>query len=264
MLIAQISDPHIGQRPKSAAYLAQAVDHLLRLPVAPDVVLVSGDCADHGDPAEYALFRSLVAPLPMPVYAIPGNHDRREQMLGIFGPQGEHAMDNYVQYCVERWPVRLIGLDTHIPQQDAGELCGERLAWLKARLDEAPDRPTVLFMHHPPFPIGLDVCDQIGLGNADAFGQLIARAPQVEAILTGHLHIQIARRFHGTLAITCPAVDANLLPDMGQPSRLVVRRGQPACLLHHWGAATGLHTQASVIGDSGPMITLHNGERWGA
>ena len=34
-----------------------------------------------------------------------------------------------------------------------------RLGWLKARLDEQPDRPTFIFMHHPPFPTGLQHMD---------------------------------------------------------------------------------------------------------
>jgi len=31
-----------------------------------------------------------------------------------------------------------------------GEMDAPRLNWLKARLDEQPDRPSMIFMHHPP------------------------------------------------------------------------------------------------------------------
>ena len=35
---------------------------------------------DHGDPAEYEHLRALLAPLAMPVFVIPGNHDAREPL----------------------------------------------------------------------------------------------------------------------------------------------------------------------------------------
>ena len=53
--------------------------------------------------------------------------------------------------------MRLIALDTLV-RASHGELCEERLAWLEARLGES-DRPTVLFMHHPPFDCGIDAFD---------------------------------------------------------------------------------------------------------
>ena len=82
MLIAQISDLHV--RPAGAlAYgvsetnlsTEHAVHALLRLDPAPDCVLVTGDLTDCGLDEEYALLSGLLARLPMPVYAVPGNHD---------------------------------------------------------------------------------------------------------------------------------------------------------------------------------------------
>ena len=83
----------------------------------------------------------------MPVYVIPGNHDHREHMRGVWGEQGSHHHGTYIQYVIEEWPVRLIALDTHIPGQAGGELCEERLSWLEARLGEHTSRPTILFQH---------------------------------------------------------------------------------------------------------------------
>ena len=94
MVIAQISDPHVTlpregpSNSDSLVHLQRAVEHLTRLPVRPDVVLVTGDCVDDGHPDEYALFQKLVRPLPMPVYVVPGNHDDRAETLRTFGTQG--------------------------------------------------------------------------------------------------------------------------------------------------------------------------------
>jgi Icc protein len=269
MIIAQISDPHITDKTGTddsldgaSIRLQQAVAHLLQLPAKPDVVLVTGDCVNSGSVTEYARFQALLRPLTMPVYVIPGNHDNREQLLAMFGPQGSTPLVGFVQFVVDDWPVRLIALDTHVPQRSEGRLCAERLAWLDARLTEAPTRPTVLFMHHPPFLTGLTAFDQIGLIDADAFGAIVARHPQIERILAGHVHTLMVQRFHGTLAMTCAAIAQHMLPDFQQPKQLMVRIEPPSCLLHVWRAHTGLVTNTSLIGEQGPVVKLHDGEKW--
>jgi 3',5'-cyclic-AMP phosphodiesterase len=269
MIIAQISDPHItivdGDIDRQDAAVAQfqrAIAHLVRLPARPDVVLITGDCTDHGSLPEYERFRDLLRPLTMPVCIIPGNHDDRVHLQEVFGTQGNTPLEGFVQYVVDQGPVRLIALDTNIPGQGGGQLCAARLGWLEERLAEVPDRPTIIFMHHPPFLTGLVVLDQIGLADADALGAIIARHPQVERIVAGHVHSTMQRRFHGTLAMTCPSTAYQMFPDLGRPERLGVIMEPPSCLLHVWGDSTGLVTHTSLIGDYGPIKELHDGEKW--
>ena len=95
MLIAQLSDPHIkspGQllydRIDTTGYLERAVAHVLKLDPLPDVVLMTGDLVEGGKPEEYAHLRRLIAPLPMPVYVIPGNHDARDALRDAFADKG--------------------------------------------------------------------------------------------------------------------------------------------------------------------------------
>ncbi len=129
---------------------------------------------------------------------IPGNHDNRINLREVVGDQGTAMLPGFVQYVVDAGPVRLIAHDTNVPGQGGGELCAERLDWLDQRLAEEPMRPTLIAMHHPPFLTGLAALDQIGLANADAFAAVIARHPQVERIVAGHVHSMMLRRFHGT------------------------------------------------------------------
>lgn len=267
MIIAQISDPHIevpAEPPAvdTALQLERAVAHLRGLAAPPDVVLLTGDCTHHGRPAEYLRIRAILRGLPMPVYVIPGNHDNREQLLAAFGPQGSAGLDGFAQYVVDRGPLRLIALDTLEPGRDEGALCERRLAWLAQRLAEAPERPTVIFMHHPPMRTGLDVCDQIGLRDSERFAALIRHHPQVERILAGHLHMAVTSRFAGSLVTVCPATAHTLLPDMRQPERLAVQFEPPACLLHIWHPAAGLLSYTSPIGQPGALVELHDGTRW--
>src|ERR1700754_97193 len=94
-LIAQITDMHIRPAGKKAyqvvdteAMLRAAVSSILAQPKKPDIVLGTGDLTDCGLVEEYELLRDILKPLPMPVYLIPGNHDRRENLLGVFGSEG--------------------------------------------------------------------------------------------------------------------------------------------------------------------------------
>lgn len=263
MIVAQISDTHIttADAPQAAA-LARTVAHLLALPARPDVVILSGDCTDNGRPEAYALLRELLRPLTMPVYVILGNHDNRAELLAAFGPQGSAPLDGYAQYVVEAGLLRLIALDTNVPNAGGGALATAQLEWLDARLSEAPDQPTLIFMHHPPFLTGLAPFDAIGLADADAFAAVIARHPQVERVVAGHVHSTMTRRFAGTVAMTCPATSYQLLLDFAQPARVVGVMEQPACLIHTWDVAAGLLSSVSQVGPHAAPVTLHDGERW--
>lgn len=261
MLIAQLTDPHLdASRPQKAAALATAVRHLLSLPVQPDAVIVTGDCADSGSPEEYRLFKELTAPLPMPVYVVPGNHDHRAEMLREFGGQGE-ALPDFMQYTVELGPLRLIALDTHIPNAGGGLLCEKRLHWLTERLNEAPETPTLIFMHHPPLVSGLQVMDIIGLRGSQEFAHIVSQHPQVQRVLAGHTHMTSTLNFAGTTLMTCGATDFSYLPDLGQPDKLVVQRQPAVCLLHHLTQQGDLISYTSVIGEY-PLHTLHDGQKW--
>ncbi len=262
MLIVQLSDPHIDlHRPEKSGALRRAIDHLLSLPMRPDAVLVSGDCTEHGWTDEYALLRELLRPLTVPTYLIPGNHDDREEFLKAFGPQGTQGLPGFAQFVVELGPVRVLALDTHCPGANGGQLDAPRLGWLAERLGEAPRTPTLIALHHPPLLTGLKVMDSIGLDGTQALQELVGAHPQVEAVVAGHLHMRLVRRFAGTLVMTAPALEYAWLPDLTQPDKLIVQRQPPGYLLHHFTPDTGLTTYASAV-SPGPWETLHDGQGW--
>ena len=141
--------------------------------------VATGDLVDAGTEAEYAYLRALLAPLDMPVYVIPGNHDARDALRSAFADDGYlPAKGPFLQYAIEDFPVRILALDTLVPGAPGGRLCAERLAWLEARLAEAPQRPTVILMHHPPFETGILHMDAMNCAGGEALGQVIARHPQ--------------------------------------------------------------------------------------
>jgi Icc protein len=257
MLIAQLSDPHIrspGQllydRIDTAGYLERAVAHVLKLDPRPDVVIMTGDLVEGGKPEEYAHLRRLIAPLPMPVYVIPGNHDARDALRAAFSDNGYLPAAGYLQYAVEDHPVRLIALDTLVEGKPHGELCAERLNWLEARLEEQTDKPTMLFMHHPPFECGIDAFDHARLSKGDGqLAELVRRHGNVERAVCGHVHRPIQVRWAGTMASIAPSTAHQATLDLHDGASLTMMMEPPAIALHQWRPQTGLVTHVSYIGD---------------
>jgi 3',5'-cyclic AMP phosphodiesterase CpdA len=270
MLIAQISDLHLGAPGSwndtlvhSDASLERAVAHLNGLVPRPDLVLVTGDLVERGSVAEYERLRSLLGPLAMPTYLLCGNHDDRANLLRVFADHAYLPREGFLQYTVEGWPVRLAMLDTLVPGEDRGHLCAERLAWLDATLAAAPERPTIVVMHHPPFVTGLNAMDGMGFDASDALAAVIGRHSQVERIVSGHLHRTIMRRFAGTVACTCPSTAHQIALTLVPATELAVAMEPPACLLHLWlGEPEGLVTHVSLIGTDYPTLTVFDGTKW--
>lgn len=271
MLIAQISDLHIAeagtwldQGVDTAGHLQRAVAHLNALSPRPDLLIISGDLVDRRQPAEYQRLAALLAPLELPFFLMVGNHDHRDRLRAAFPGHDYLGREGFVQYCLDDLgPLRLIALDTMIPGQGGGELCSERLAWLATRLDEQPERPTVLFMHHPPFRTGLSFMDESRVvDGAEELARLIAAHGHVEHVLCGHLHRPISRRFAGTIASTVPATAHQMGLNLKGTRDLSAVMDPPAVTLHYWqDAEAGLVTHLSYIGTA-PSQTLFDGENW--
>ncbi|ACL61508.1 phosphodiesterase [Methylobacterium nodulans] len=256
MLIAQITDLHVRPRGRPAYRVAEtnmlverAIDALIALQPRPDVVLVTGDLTDCGLPEEYALLRSLLGRLPIPIFVVPGNHDRREALrAGLPAAWLPDATQDFVQYVVDDWPMRLIGLDTLVPGSSHGELCERRLAFLEDALAAGRDRPTLLFMHHPPFACGMEDMDRIRLIDGEArFRALVGAHANIERIVCGHHHRPIQARYAGTLALVAPSVAHQVALDL-MPSRdsgLVLE--PPAFQLHRYTPETGLVSHMAYV-----------------
>lgn len=268
MLICQISDPHIKARGAlayrvvdTAAYLRRCVAAALALPQRVDVVVITGDLTDSGRPEAYVHLRDLLAPLTMPVYLLPGNHDERDALRAAF-PDHPYLRqtDGFIQYAVDAGPLRLLALDTVIPGASGGAVDAERLAWLEARLAEAPDRPTVILMHHPPFPTGIGHMDRIGLADAKGLESIVRRHPRIERVLCGHIHRAIQVRFGGTIASTSPSPAHQVVLDLDPQARSQFTMEPPAFQLHLWSDDAGLISHTAYVGRFGGPYPFHEGE----
>ena len=207
-LLAQISDPHIDFNkgdPGSSAGLAGAVRGVLELKPMPDAVILTGDLANGPSWHEYQRVRELLAPLPMAVHVIPGNHDDPAALHEHF-PLDVAGEGDY-RYSTTVDSLRIVACDTTVAGSDGGSLGSERLAWLEAELSAEPEAATVIAMHHPPLLTGISALDEIVLprSDRDTLGGLLSRNRQVRAVIAGHVHRAAFWTLGGCGVITCPS-----------------------------------------------------------
>ena len=106
------------------------MDRVLALRPLPDAVLLTGDVANSGDPAEHALAAELMAPLTMPIHVVAGNHD---------------LLAERTQFAVEAGGLRIVGCDTSMHGRDDGvarRRLARRSAWRRSRARRRSSRCT--------------------------------------------------------------------------------------------------------------------------
>jgi Icc protein len=254
-IVAQLSDPHIREpgrlaygRIDTSSYLSRAVEAIMGLRQRPDAVVMTGDLSDFGRPAEYEHLARLLEPLPMPVYMLPGNHDDRDQLRRSFPQHRYLGTAGFVQYSVRIGELTLVALDTSAPPNSHGILCKERLEWLENTLAAHRGGPLLLAMHHPPFQTLIGHMDRIGLlAGAEELEAIVARYPNVERVICGHLHRAIDVRFGGTIASTAPGPAHQVSLDLDPDAASTWMLEPPGFRVHAW-SGTRMLTHLGYVG----------------
>jgi Icc protein len=244
--IAQISDLHV-KPPGSLAYgrvdtakaFERCVAALNQFRPAPDLVVISGDLADTPNVEEYEHLKRLLEPLALPVVSIPGNHDSRELMRAAF-PQAAFAFPSGpLNQRLEVGGLDLVLLDSSVSGKPHGELDAPTLQWLEATLASAPDRPALLFLHHPPIKAGIWHMDRQNLRNAGELAPIVRRHPRVQLIATGHIHRATLAMFAGVPTTICPAPNHAVDLDLEHLREPSFKVEPPAFHLHCWFPGEG-------------------------
>lgn len=259
ILIAQISDLHIKAQGKlsygkvdTTGALRKAITRLNQLKPRPDRVVITGDLVDFGRADEYLTLRDALRELAIPYYVMAGNHDDRQQLKAAFSDHSYlHQHAHRVEWQAECGALRLLALDSSVPGQPQGELVAESLNWLEDQLSSQPDRPTLVMLHHPPFISGIDHMDRQRLINPQDLAAIIARHPQVERVLCGHLHRSMQVRFAGTLACSAPGASHQVALDLQADGAANFCLEPAGFLLHRWHPQQGMVTHQCLI-DSFP------------
>ena len=152
-------------------------------------------------------------------------------------------------YAVDdRGPVRIVALDVTLPGLHHGAVSDQGAAWLDRTLAAEPSRPTIVMMHQPPFDTGIPYMDLYSCREGQVLASIIARHPQVERVLCGHVHRVMQLRFGGTMLCTAPSTTTTIALRFQPDARPASHVEPPAMLLHHWRQGTGLVTHFVPIG----------------
>ena len=258
MKIAQISDFHIAAEGKTlgcapmAENLARVVAHINTL--KPDLVLVSGDITHDATLVEARRAAAILAGLGAPYYLTPGNHDDRDVLWQVFGGGAVPAREPVHLSNVLTTPAyKIIALDSTDPDAGNGRICRVRAAWLDAALG-SDKCPTLVFMHHPPIKFAVEETDSPPLIGTGLLADVLARHPEVEKVLCGHIHLMAQGELAGRPVCTAPSIGMRLAwsPDGLTTSRFLL--SPPAYLWHMHNQDGALITHEFTLDDpAGPF-----------
>jgi 3',5'-cyclic-AMP phosphodiesterase len=257
MSIVQISDCHVvntDQRISGgvdpAALLRSAVDAIGMLPLQPDLILITGDLVNAGAPEEYGTFLDIIGGVRAPIVPVTGNHDLRENLAEAFRLSSRFALQEpFIQYVVEDYPVRIIVLDTATTGSGQPSMCPDRLSWLSDRLAES-DRPTLIAMHHPPFPAGVAWMEPKEKNWASQLAQIVAGHPSIVRVVCGHVHRTMTVQWASTCAMAAPSTAHQVYPDLTSSAPPRFNLEAPGFLMHQWIGSLMVSYGAAIPGIS--------------
>lgn len=269
LTVAQITDLHVTtekdplNQKRNEDRLRQTMKTIHALRPRPVAIIASGDLVDRGEIEEYYELKRLMDESEIPIYYALGNHDGREAFLQVFsGPGAQTDENGYVQYVVDFGPFRMVVMDT-LEGPNHGEYDEKRAAWLAKTLDEAPDQPTAIILHHPPIPSGIRWMDPdpkspwiVRLEN------VLKGRDQIQVMMCGHIHRAFNGLFAGHMVASAPATSIQLTLDLTEvdmhvpDGREILVEEPPGfqLLMAHEGHLT---THCCLAGDYTPAVTYN-------
>lgn len=224
MLIAHISDFHIFAEAPETSVVRSDTAEAARKVVADiaafmpkiSAIMFTGDLTDGGSPEDYALLAGILAPIDVPIFAIPGNHDKRDGIRAMFNKKLPFGPGPFLNYEGQFKDIRILALDTLLDGQIQGGLDPTQLAWLEDKLAAPTKELTLILMHHPAFPSAIAALDHMALQDGrDTFARLIAAYQGPLRILSGHIHRPFQTIWNGVFCAVSggPAFQHDLVLD---------------------------------------------------
>lgn len=225
MKIIQVSDLHLVEPGRTLfgsdplARLDACLADIDRRHPDAELIAITGDLTDEGEPAVYAALRDRLSAVKTDVRLVVGNHDDRSAFREAFGdaPMDESG---FVQSVRDTARGRLLFLDTLAPGLPEGHYCADRRNWLKMRLAEARGRPVFIFMHHPPMKLGMPSMDVFRLRDADAFYDVIREHGDIRHIFFGHVHRPVSGTWRGIPFSAVKGTNHQVLLDFSETAEL--------------------------------------------
>lgn len=233
MLIAHISDFHVfATAPETSVVRADAADAARKViadiaAFTPKIeaIMFTGDLTDGGSSEDYGLLAGILAPIDVPIFVVPGNHDKRDGLRATFNEKLPFGPGPFLNYESQFKNIRILALDTLLDGHVQGSLDQTQLAWLESKLAAPSKELTLILMHHPAFLSAIVPLDQMALQDGrDAFARLIAAYQGPLRILSGHIHRPFQTLWNGVFCAVSggPAFQHALALDPAAPEPTTV------------------------------------------
>lgn len=170
------------------------------------LLIATGDIAQTPSERTYARFLDVMQTFEQPCVWLQGNHD----LGNLFLAKRHNAANMNIITLGSDW--LLIMLNSSNDNEIGGCFSSNELNWLTEQLKSYPERHIIIALHHHPLKIYSTWLDQSGLSNAHDFWEIIDRAPQVKAVVHGHVH-QVFEATRGSVQIwSCPSTCIQFKP----------------------------------------------------
>jgi icc len=227
--IVQITDPHLFQDTNgellginTQASFSQVLSEIQQQQYDYDLVLATGDLVQDNSDEGYLRFRQDVKALNNKmVFWIPGNHDFQPKMFEILKEETVSAKKHIL--LGDKWQILL--LDSQVQGVPHGQLEAEELDWLKLKLQEYPERYSLVVLHHHLLSTGSAWLDQHNLRNANELAEVLAPFKHVKALLYGHIHQQVDSEWLGYQVMATPSTCIQFKADSNTFALDVVQPG---------------------------------------
>jgi len=254
--LLQITDTHLfADREKNllgiktvASYDA-VVKHAEKYSGKCAAILSTGDLSQDHSAQSYLHFSERIKSLNMPCYWLPGNHDMQSVMLPSLLSEG---LAQTKQIVSDHWQVIL--LDSQLEGVPHGHLSDNQLVFLEEKLQEFPDKYTLVAVHHHILPVGAAWLDQHILKNNAQFIALISQFKNVKAVLSGHVHQAFDVTKQGVRYLTSPSTCVQFKP---RNNDFAVDNKEPGYRYLVLKQSGEIETQVERI-DAGEFITDEN------
>ena len=167
-----------------------------------DLIVLSGDLADLGEEQSYVWLAEQLSGLDIPAIVLPGNHDDRNMMANYFDCSGSSQLGS--------WQITF--LDSCIPPSTKGQLADEQITALAKTLATYPEQPHLVFLHHPPIPLGSSWMDGMGLTNANLLWDCLDASSARVTLVAGHAHQNFDMYHDGVRVLVTPSTCTQFVP----------------------------------------------------
>ncbi len=191
----------------TADSLQSVLDHYSLADWRAHRVLVTGDVIQDDSAAAYDRFRDLLLPLKMRIHCVPGNHDIRDLMRPVCARPP-------FSYCafeeIGNW--LLIGLDSCVKGEAGGAVSAEELERLSDTVMQSAAKHVMVFLHHPPIPMGSKWLDSVGMANGDEVLERLRSLGRVRVLTFGHVHQEYDDEYEGIRILATPSTCRQFAP----------------------------------------------------